>query len=379
MMCSRMTTSRVRFPKAVLALAAGLLVAAAPAPAAQADAGMVTVHGHKLTDGRGHRLQLRGVNRSGTEYACAEGWGLFDSPHPSRPDGARLIRAIRSWKANAVRVPLNEACWLGINGVPHRYSKRRYRRAVATYVRRLEAHHLHPILDLHVADPGHYPAAEDLNGLRPMPDRAHSLRFWRSVAARFGHDRSALFDLYNEPNDVGWKCLRDGCRITHDSYTSSAPHYRAVGMQRLVRAIRAQGARNVIMVPGVDWTNDISKWRRFHPHDPLHRIAASFHNYEGWLGSCHRHCWPRTVAPVARRFPVVTGEMGDIDCNHDYISPYMRWADRHGVSYLGWTWDATAPGGWTCDGGPSLISSYDGTPTGYGIGLRDHLRRRARR
>src|SRR5207248_7864377 len=284
-------------------------------------------------------------------------------------------RAIRSWRVNAVRVPLNEACWLGLNGVSRRYSRRPYRRAIATYVRRLQRHGIHPILDLHVVDPGHFAASSDVNGLRPMPDAAHSLPFWRSLARRFRHDRAVAFDLYNEPNSVGWRCLRDGCLITHDAYDSSVPNYRAVGTQRLVNAVRGQGAKNVIMVPGIDWTGDLSRWLRWRPHHPLHRIAASFHNYEGPdLGTCHLSCWNRTIAPIARRFPVVTGEMGDVDCNHDYIDEFMRWADPRDVSYLGWTWDATSPGGWTCDGGPSLITNYGGSPTAYGVGLRDHLR-----
>lgn len=50
----------------------------------------------------------------------------------------------------------------------------------------------------------------------------------------------------------------------------------------------------------------------------------------------------------------------------------MRWADRHGVSYLGWGW-FIAPG-LTCEEGPTLISDYAGTPTRFGIGLREHLR-----
>jgi hypothetical protein len=54
----------------------------------------------------------------------------------------------------------------------------------------------------------------------------------------------------------------------------------------------------------------------------------------------------------------------------------MAWADTHGISYLGWAWDAH--GGWTCQGGPSLISDYDGTPTAFGRGFRDHLRALAR-
>jgi hypothetical protein len=70
----------------------------------------------------------------------------------------------------------------------------------------------------------------------------------------------------------------------------------------------------------------------------------------------------------------VVGELGETDCAHGYIDAFMAWADRHGIDYLGWAWDATSPGGWTCRGGPSLITSYDGTPTAYGVGFRDHLR-----
>jgi hypothetical protein len=51
----------------------------------------------------------------------------------------------------------------------------------------------------------------------------------------------------------------------------------------------------------------------------------------------------------------------------------MPFADAHGIGYLGWTWDAVAPGSWTCRGGPSLIVNYAGGPTGFGVGFRDHL------
>jgi hypothetical protein len=52
----------------------------------------------------------------------------------------------------------------------------------------------------------------------------------------------------------------------------------------------------------------------------------------------------------------------------------MNWADRHGVSYLGWAWNAPVFSEWDCSRGPSLIKRYNGEPTGYGIGLRSHLR-----
>jgi hypothetical protein len=50
----------------------------------------------------------------------------------------------------------------------------------------------------------------------------------------------------------------------------------------------------------------------------------------------------------------------------------MTWADEHGVSYLGWAWDATDEG-WSCYGGPALIEDYGGKPTTYGVGLKEHL------
>src|SRR5262252_10818953 len=59
----------------------------------------------------GATVVLRGVNRSGTEYQCVHGAGIFDGPASTAS-----IAAIASWKVNAVRVPLNEACWLQING-----------------------------------------------------------------------------------------------------------------------------------------------------------------------------------------------------------------------------------------------------------------------
>jgi endoglucanase len=66
--------------------------------------------------------------------------------------------------------------------------------------------------------------------------------------------------------------------------------------------------------------------------------------------------------------PVVTGENGESDCAHGYVDSYMAWADAHGISYLGWTWNP-----WDCSSGPALISDWNGTPTPYGAGLRDHL------
>ena len=64
------------------------------------------VSGNKLLSSTGAQVVLHGVDRSGTEYACVQGNGIFDGPIDQAS-----ISAMKTWGVNAVRVPLNEACW----------------------------------------------------------------------------------------------------------------------------------------------------------------------------------------------------------------------------------------------------------------------------
>lgn len=350
---------------------AAIAVAVGAAAPVSAPAANLRVRGNQLVHGRGKGrvIQLRGVNRSGTEYACIDGYGFFDGP-TSRAS----IRKMKSWRINAVRVPLNEDCWLDINGVPPGRGGQPYRLAIKRWVGRLNRAHLYVILDLHVAAPG---ALQSRNIIR-MPDADHAPDFWRSVARSFRGNHKLLFDLYNEPHGIGWRCWLEGCTVpSADDGFGRVPSYRAAGMQQLVNAVRSTGARQPVMAGGTDWARLLTRWLSHRPRDPAGQLVASEHNYGG-LAPCGRAS-RRAIAKVARRYPVVVGELGETDCAHRYIDPWMRFADRRRISYLGWTWNAVAPGAWTCRGGPSLIEDFDGTPTGFGVGFRDHLRALARR
>jgi hypothetical protein len=311
---------------------------------------VVRVSGNELVDGAGRPLRLVGVDRSGTEYACVQGWGIFDGP-----SDASSISAIASWHADAVRLPLNEDCWLGINGVNPAYSGTNYRQAVEAYVQRLHAAGMAVILDLHWNAPGTALAT----GQQVMADADHAPAFWSSVAGSFRSDAGVVFDLYNEPHDISWSCWLSGC-------TTSAG-WRAAGMQQLLDAVRNTGATQPVMVAGLNWAGDLSGWLSHEPVDPQHQLVASAHIYD--YSQCNTStCWQQTVAPVAGSVPVVTGELGETDCASGFISSYMSWADSAGVSYLGWSWDTA-----NCSSGPALISSYDGTPTNFGAGFKSHI------
>jgi hypothetical protein len=294
---------------------------------------------------------LRGVNHSGSEYACAQGWGIFDGP----TDDAS-IRAMVTWHVHVVRLPLNEDCWLAINGVKPAYAGSSYRNAIHGYVSRLEARGMDVILELHWNAPGRRLAT----GQQVMPDADHSPSFWRSVAGAYKGDHRVMFELYNEPHDVSWSCWRNGC--------TTSEGWKAAGMQTLLNAVRGAGARNVVLIGGLGWSSDLSQWMRYRPADPFHQVAATFHAYN--FSACHTtSCWNSTVASVAKSVPVVATEFGEDDCTGGYVVPLMTWFDSHHVSYLGWTWNT-----WDCRSGPALITNANGTPTVFGLAVRTHLR-----
>jgi len=350
---SRMARRWLLVPVAVAMAVSGVLVALPGASTAAATTVSVSVVGNALVNGAGQPIRLLGVDRSGTEYACIQDWGIFDGP-----SNATSVAAIAAWHVNAVRVPLNEDCWLGLNGVNPAYGGANYQSAIESYVRLLNAAGLVAILDLHWNAPGSTPA----DGQQVMADADHSPAFWTSVATAFRSNPGVVFDLYNEPHTISWSCWLHGC-------TTSAG-WQAAGMQTLVDAIRATGATQPLMVAGLNWAGDLSQWLAYEPVDPLRQLVASVHLYN--FSECNTEaCWNQTIAPVAAKVPVVTGELGETDCSNSFIDGYMAWADTVGVSYLGWTWDAG--GGWTCSNGPSLITDYQGDPTVFGAGLQAHL------
>ncbi len=101
----------------LLAQTTGAHAAAAAPPYAP----RLHVQGNVLRDLRDQRVVLHGVDRSGGEYMCV-GNGIWDGPMDQA-----AITAIRSWNVNAVRVPLNEACWNGESYVNASYRGAAYR------------------------------------------------------------------------------------------------------------------------------------------------------------------------------------------------------------------------------------------------------------
>lgn len=342
------------------------------------------VVGSELHDAADHSVQLRGVNRSGSEYACAADNGFFDGP----TDDAAIAALLR-WNVNAVRIPLNEACWLSISGASKRFSGTGYQTAIVDYVTRLERAGLVPILELHRAAPGDLPADQQY----PMPNADHTPTFWREVATAFADDDAVVFEPYNEPfpdqnrdGEIAWACWRDGCTIPETYYGSALayPEYEAVGMQELVSTIRVAGAKQLILLGGVQYSNRLSGWLEHAPEDALGNIAPAWHVYN--FNYCaNASCWSKEPFTVAKQVPLVATEIGQDDCQGSMVEPLMQALDQQGSSYLAWWWNLSAgncsPATAHGDGRSlSLISDfYCPTPkAGFGQAIYDHFTRSAR-
>jgi len=332
------------------------------------------VSGNRLVDANGSLVMLYGVDRSGAEYQCVAGNGIIVGP-----DDQASVTAMKSWGINAVRVPLNEACWNGESYIRSAYAGSNYRRAIEAYVTLLNANGMVVILDLHWTD-GLYKGDEvgcssaKAFCQKPMPDEAESVPFWSSVASAFKDNDAVIFDLFNEPypdqvlssQDVAWKCwLRGGPAC------SPGISYAVAGMQTLINTVRATGANNVIMLGGLAHSTNLTQWLKYEPTDPDHNLVASWHSYNS-KGCNTSACWAGQMGHVPTSVPMIAGEIGESDCADDYIDPLMTYLDSESISYLAWAWNAN----FTCSG--SLIANYGGVPTAYGQGYKSHLESLAR-
>jgi hypothetical protein len=341
--------------------------------------------GNQILNAQNDPVIVHGVNRSGTEYKCVQRNGsVFDGLSDETS-----IQAIASWKANAVRIPLNESCWLGINGSPAATSGANYQSAILAYVALLHKYNIVPIVELHWVGPNNTLATAQ----QPMPD-GDSVTLWQSVAQTFASDDGVIFEPYNEPfpgsnrdTAAAWSCWQGGCAGVAQAglpRDAGAATYTAVGMQQLVDAIRGAenpGAPHVVLLGGIEYSNDLSAWLANKPNDATNNLGAAWHIYSN--NACATAaCWQGDPATIAQSFPIVATEIGERDCQSAFINPLMTWLDQTKLGYLAWSWDAYGacvpqpPPEGGAGGSPwSLVTDYvSGTPNGaYAQAFHDHI------
>lgn len=341
-----------------------------------------------IVDKDGKVVHLRGVSMEGPQYMCDMNAAVFD---PISPATQASLTAMKSWGINAVRIPMNEDCWLGINGVQMAYGGANYQSAILTWVNLVtQTNGMYAILDLHYSAPGSTLAT--VQGL--MPDADHSPAFWSGVAAAYKGNGSVIFDLFNEPNTGGdgaadYSCWRDGdvaCNINHYSASdlgsnslqgittcnngtcNGTASFKVAGMQTLLTAVRTAGANNLVLLDGIGDAWNLGLWPSHVPTDTLSppNVAAGWHFYDTNAG-CDSTCQGPSfylqytdgnqgggsgagVGGVEMAgYPIIVGETGIYATNGPgWYDGFLTWLDGQGIAYFAWAW-ATA-------GTPSMIT-----------------------
>lgn len=251
----------------------------------------VHVDGRFLRRPDGTEVWLQGVNVPGLEFTLR-----------NEPVLEAMLVAIDQWRSNTIRLPIKETYWYGQDPAQQDGGEA-YRRIVDQAVMLAANRGVYLVLDLHQ--------------FRAI--KAEHVAFWKDAAVRYKNHPAVLFDIINEPHTISWEVWRDGGWVEdrttaadEDAFLSATEKAKArrgfesPGMQNAVDAIRATGARNVIIAGGLDWAYDLS--------GVVDGFALSDPSGNGIMYASHIYNWKRDwankVMRAAERFPIFVGETG---------------------------------------------------------------------
>ncbi|MBR1921996.1 MAG: cellulase family glycosylhydrolase, partial [Kiritimatiellae bacterium] len=315
------------------------------------------VAGNRLVGPDDAEVWLQGVNAGGME---------------SVPTADQIVKsvvvAVDEWKANCVRLPVTEAFWNGASAYQEDGGAG-YRAAVDKIVTLAANRGAYVVIDLH----------------RFRAPKAEHAAFWKDVAARYRNHPAVLFDLFNEPHDIDWKTWRDGGWVgkkgAHDESAFLSDEekrknqgFQSVGMQSLVDAVRAAGARNVVIAGGLFWANDLTGIES----EAIERGEATSYRLDdrggnGVMYAWHTYHWHAgwaRILPVAAKHPVFLGEVGAAPREEMTFIPMSEKEDpyafspnmigfiqKHRINWTAWCFHPKAA--------PCMIKSWDYDPTPY--------------
>lgn len=308
------------------------------------------VSGNKLLTPDGKEVWLQGLSTSGMETLYQ------DNQCPKS-----LIVAVEEWKANIMRLPVNESYWFG-RGSGQTDGGKAYRERVDFILTLAANRGAYLLIDLH----------------RFRAPAAEHVEFWTDVATRYKNHPAAIFDLFNEPHGISWEVWRNGGIVgekekpgDEDAFLSQAEllklnkAFKSVGMQTLVDTVRATGAKNLVLASGLFWSYDLTGIADGYALEDKtgNGIMYSWHVYNWHRG------WESKVLAAAAKYPILVAEVGADVKKMSFIpleaqeSPFtwvpdmLGFIQKHRLNWTGWCFHPAAT--------PVLISDWNYTPTPF--------------
>lgn len=304
--------------------------------------------GNRLVDPSGKEVWLQGLNAGGMETLSQDTQAIKST-----------VVGIDEWKANAVRLPVNEQFWFGRNPIQKDGGKA-YRDHVDQIVMLAANRGSYVVLDLH----------------RFRAPKAEHAEFWTDAATRYKNHPAVLFDLFNEPHGISWKVWRDGGFVGEKTGKDESAFlseedkkknqgFESIGMQALINAVRATGAKNLVIAGGLGWCFDLTGVTEGYALEDKtgNGIMYSWHVYNWHKG------WESHVLAAAARYPILVGEVGadvnkmsfiplaDQEDPYTWVPDMLGFIQKHRLNWTGWCFHPRAT--------PVMISDWKYTPTPY--------------
>jgi hypothetical protein len=249
------------------------------------------VVGNRVQTITGKPVLLRGVNVVSLEWS-AEGEQVMKAAQVACDD----------WHANLIRLPVSQKWWFG-RGAGQRDGGKAYQQRVAEVITLVANRGKYVLLDLHQFG----------------APRAEHAEFWQSAATQYKNHPAVLFDLFNEPHGVSWEVWRNGGLIpakqkpadeeaflSPEEIAKAEQARHSIGMQRLLDTVRETGAKNLVLVGGLDWAYDLTGF--------ANGYALQDKSGNGLILSTHIYPWKKgwreKVLIVAEKYPILVGEFG---------------------------------------------------------------------
>jgi endoglucanase len=274
----------------------------------------------------GVNLILRGVNRSGLEYADPDEQGFLSGAAISRSE---IEVIVRNWKCNVVRVPFNQDFVLrGRNG----FSGEAYQRALDQIIYWNSLYGAYTILDLQWLDADRIYGGKD-NYVAPLPN-VTSIELWKLLGNRYRGEPAVLYDLFNEPHD---RLPDDPYPLNREDGGTYPAAQRQVTMREwqpwartLTEAVRSEHPDAVVLISGTNWGYDL----RGMPMD-LSNVVYSTHVY-----SIKGSDWAGAFGNLSERVPVFAAELGGDDTNSeiDFIERLIKFLQDREIGWAAWSW-----------------------------------------
>jgi hypothetical protein len=300
--------------------------AAFPAP--------LQAHGNQLLTPDGTPVRLRGLMPP--DPALLDTRGKFDR---------EFYAQIHEAGANVIRISVHPDYWLGDADYLWRH--------IDPIVGWAGQMNMYAIIDWHYIGNIQTGQGPEMPDIDQRPSEL-TLEFWRQISAYFRTTPHVIFEIWNEPAGG----------IQADTWQKYAV--------QIIRTIRDQGARQLVIVGGVEYSRDLS-WVLDNPI-PDNNVAYTSHIYPAHTNLL----WDHWFGEASEVVPVLVTEWGFMDENREgapfylagsaenYGEPFLEYLDDHGIGWVACWYDDE----WD----PPMFNQGWKAPTNYGTFVFEKLK-----